>query len=290
VDTGTQSWHCLQLAIPQSCSEDVSVCCFELGSCGLHTEEEGETTRLIAYFDASLDVEVIRQQLEASLGGLGLAEAEVAVQRVAAQDWEAAWRRFFRPVWATPRIVVHPSWIPVDIDAEQVAVVIDPQMAFGTGGHESTQLCLRGLEACLQPGDCCLDLGTGSGVLAIAAARLGAGRVLALDVEPRAVENARANLARNGIDAGRVEVRQGSVDQVAGEVFELILANIQSHVLRPLLGPARRLLAAGGRALFSGLLAREEQEFCRWVEGAGLRVEAVHAKNSWICVVARKGG
>ena len=168
-------------------------------------------------------------------------------------------------------------------------MVIDPEMAFGTGGHESTQLCLQALEAVVQPGDCCLDLGTGSGILAITAVRLGAGHVLAVDLDPRAVENARQNLERNGIATGRVAVRQGSIDSLSDERFDTILANIQSSVLEPMLRSFRGLLRERGRAIFSGLLATEEREFCSRVEAAGLWVEAVPAKNNWICVVARKG-
>ena len=148
------------------------------------------------------------------------------------RDWEAEWRRFFAPVWATERIVVHPSWIPVELAEGQIAVHIDPKMAFGTGGHESTQLCLQALEHYLRPGARCLDLGTGSGILSIAAALLGAGSVLAVDIDEKAVANARENLAHNRIDSGQVEVRLGSVEAIAERPFDLVLANIQSHVLR----------------------------------------------------------
>lgn len=284
MDREKQNWHCLRLEVPQACCEDLSVRCFELGSCGLQTEEKGGKAHLTAYFDAELDIGAILRQLGNSFGEFQL----VGVESVEEEDWEAEWRRFFRPVWATSRIVVHPSWIPLEIRPEQIAIVVDPKMAFGTGGHESTQLCLRALEECLRPGDRCLDLGTGSGVLSIAAARLGAGKILAVDVDLRAVENARENLTRNGIDSEQVEVRPGSADPLSDDRFELVLANIQSHILQPLLGAIRGLLVEGGKVLFSGLLAREEQVFCAWVEGAGLRVEKVLAKNDWICVVARR--
>ena len=206
------------------------------------------------------------------------------------RDWEVEWRRFFAPVWATERIVVHPSWIPVELAEGQIAVSIDPKMAFGTGGHESTQLCLQALESCLRPGARCLDLGTGSGILSIAATLLGAGSVLAVDIDEQAVANARENLAHNCIGAEQVEVRLGGVEVVVGRPFDLVLANIQSHVLRPLLAPLRGLLAADGRIAFSGLLAREEAAFCRWVTEAQLEVDAILAKEEWICVVARNWG
>ncbi len=286
-----RSWHCLRLAVPAACAEDVSVWAYELGSCGLQAEEVGEWTQLSAYFAAepARDLAGIRRELTRRLAALGLA-SPIGTECVEEQDWEAEWRRFFAPVWATERIVVHPSWIPVELAEGQIAVRIDPKMAFGTGGHESTQLCLQALERCLRPGMRCLDLGTGSGILSIAAALLGAGPVLAVDIDEQAVANARENLAHNCIDSEQVEVRLGGVEAVAERPFDLVLANIQSHVLRPLLTPLRGLLAADGRIAFSGLLAREEAAFCRWVTEAKLEVDTILAKGAWICVVARNSG
>ena len=282
-----QRWHCLNCVVPQARAEEVSGHCFEIGSCGLQTEEAGEEVCLNAYFGAEHDSRQIRREVEAKLRGLGI-ESEVRIDWVEEEDWEAGWRRFFKPVRVSPRLVVHPSWIPVAAEPEQIAIVIDPQMAFGTGRHESTRLCLRALEEYLRPGDRCLDLGTGSGVLAIAAVRLGAGAVLGVDVDPRAVENARENLAANEVGQTQVEVCQGSIEQIGEQVFDLVLANIQSSALRPLLGPVFRVLEKGGVVLFSGLLSREELAFCAWVEDAGMRVEKVLAENEWICVVARR--
>ena len=286
-----RSWHCLRLAVPAACAEDVSAWAYELGSCGLQAEEVGEWTQLSAYFAAepARDLTGIRRELTRRLAALGLA-SPIGTECVEEQDWEAEWKRFFAPVWATEQIVVHPSWIPVELAEGQIAVRIDPQMAFGTGGHESTQLCLQALERCLRPGMRCLDLGTGSGILSIAAALLGAGPVLAVDIDEQAVANARENLAHNRIDSEQVEVRLGGVEAVAERPFDLVLANIQSHVLRPLLTPLCGLLAADGRIAFSGLLAREEAAFCRWVTEAKLEVDTILAKGEWICVVARNSG
>ena len=286
-----RAWHCLRLEVPAACAEDVSAWAYELGSCGLQAEEAGERTRLSAYFAAepTCDLAGIQRELTNRLVALGLVSS-IDTECVEERDWEVEWRRFFAPVWATERIVVHPSWIPVELAEGQIAVSIDPKMAFGTGGHESTQLCLQALESCLRPGMRCLDLGTGSGVLSIAAALLGAGSVLAVDIDEKAVANARENLAHNCIGSERVEVRLGGVEVVEERSFDLVLANIQSHVLRPLLISLRGLLAADGRIAFSGLLAREEAAFCRWVTEAQLEVDTILAKEAWICVVARNGG
>jgi ribosomal protein L11 methyltransferase len=282
-----KSWYCLHLAIPRSWAEEMGARCYELESCGLQTLDEGEDVHLIVYFDTGTRIEEIRGDVEEFARSLGRA-VEVEVGQVEEEDWEAEWRRFFRPIWATDRIVVHPSWIPLEVEPEQVAIVIDPKMAFGTGGHESTRLCLRALEECLCIDDRCLDLGTGSGLLAIAAVRLGARCVLAVDVDPLAVENARENICCNGIEEGRLEVRMGSIEQAGEECYELILANIQSHILRPLIEPVRQRLVSGGRVIFSGLLAREEETFGAWVEGEVLEIDSIHGEGDWICIVAQR--
>ena len=283
-----QNWHCLQLAVPQAQSEEVAAHCFELGSCGLQSEEEGEIARLTVYFAAECDLRYICGELAEQFRTLGLVEVDLEIQSIKEQDWEVEWRRFFKPVWATPHIVVHPSWIPVQTTAAQIALVIDPKMAFGTGGHESTQLCLAALEKEGCSFRHCLDLGTGSAILAIAAAKLGARHVLGLDIDPQAVENARENIERNGLEATQVEVRQGGVGEAAGQRFDLVLANIQSHVLRPLLAQIRDLLEASGRVVFSGLLGREEEAFCQWAEEAGLTTVEVLSRGEWIAVVAAR--
>lgn len=278
------SWHCLTLTVPPALAEVVSAWCFGLGSCGLQVEEGAEEWRLQVYFDAGQDLSSICLRLDEQLVGVGLAGARQRAEQVEFEDWEYEWRRFFQPVWATPRIVVHPSWIPVETGAGQVAIVIDPKMAFGTGGHESTQLGLELLDLLLCPGDHCLDLGTGSGILGIAAGLLGAGSLRLVDTDPLALANAAENLARNGVEA---HLCLGSIEAVAGLEFDLVLANIQRSVLVPMLGQVRQVMGLGGRVIFSGLLAHEEGSFCERVEAAGLRVDQARRRNEWIAVAAR---
>ena len=280
------SWHCLTIAVPPALAEVVSAWCFALGSCGLQVEEGGERWRLQAYFAAEHELTRICQQLDEELEGIGLPGARLGADHIGFEDWEQEWRRFFQPVWATPHIVIHPSWTPVTTGPGQVAVVIDPKMAFGTGGHESTQLCLEFLDQLLSPGDRCLDLGTGSGILGIAAGLLGAGPLTLVDTDPLALDNTRENLEWNQVEA---QVLQGSIDAVGGNEYDLVLANIQSSVLVPILAPVAQVLRVGGRVIFSGLLAREEEAFAAAVVAAGLQVLAVRRRTEWIALAAQKG-
>lgn len=269
--------------------------CFDVGSCGVHSEEAGEATRLTVYFeDAEATPEELTARLEQGLRADGLwpegAQAlpgDVEPQR----DWNEAWRAFYRPVQATQRIVVHPPWIPVDPGPDGLAIAIDPAMAFGTGGHESTQLALEAIEATDCRGKCCLDVGAGSGVLSIALLQLGAEDVVAIDIDPVVVDNARHNLQANlGERAARAQVRTGSIDLVHGQRFEVIVANLESHLVRPLLPGIVSALAEGGWALFSGLVERERDTFCGWLEEAGLRVDGTWAKNDWFSCAAGRAG
>ncbi len=282
----TKSWHCLQLEVPQALADGVAALCFERGSCGLEINEQGECSGLRIYFPAQCDVDEVRSIVDEFLIKNEFSAAAIENFQVEQADWEVEWRRFFRPIWATPRMVVHPSWIPVEIE-EGIAIVIDPKMAFGTGGHESTQLCLQALERYIRPNCRCLDVGTGSGILSIAAAKLGAASVLALDIDPLAIENAGENVERNGIGIGIIDLHIGSVGSAAGE-FDLIFANIQSHILVPMLAHLYELMVGGAVALFSGVLDKECEDFIQQVERAGLEIEEVLAENEWVCAVAKR--
>lgn len=185
--------------------------------------------------------------------------------------WADAWREWFSPVRAGKRLVVHPPWRAPEA-AGLVAVEIEPGMAFGTGGHATTLLALAALERCVDAGAAeVLDVGTGSGVLAVAAVRLGARRAVAIDNDPEALAAARGNVARNSV-TGRAEVQEAWPD---GQ-FDLVVANIVSPTLLAL---RPRLVAAvrpGGSLVLSGVLVEEAEQVqaAFEAEASGLRVTA----------------
>jgi len=284
----------MMITVPSSAVDALSLCLFELGSCGFETTEKGETSRLTAYFGGEADASDLHRAVEDHLQAAGLAgSSSTEIGREVESDWEREWRRFYRPQWATDRLVVHPKWIPVEVSGDQIAIAIDPEMAFGTGGHESTQLCLQALEELVFPGARCLDLGTGSGVLAIAAVGLGATSVTALDTDSRALANARRNIATNlsGINRdGAIALCEGSVQVVAGQSFDCIVANIDSSTLLPLLPQLEALLAPGGTMVLSGLLAREQGVVSPCLTNTGLEVRCVRTKNEWLCLMVAAVG
>jgi ribosomal protein L11 methyltransferase len=163
-------------------------------------------------------------------------------------------------------------------------------MAFGTGHHETTRTCLRALEKEVSPGDRVLDLGTGSGILAIAAARMGAREVIAVDTDDQAIENASENASLNGVE-GRIRFRQGTTDPTDG-LFEVVAANVTSGVLGPLVPELKGCLVEGGRLILAGILTREADAFVELLHEAGLAIGERAREGEWttlVCVSAESG-
>ncbi len=211
-------------------------------------------------------------------------------RRLREEDWRDSWKRYFRPQRIGKRLLVKPSWATYEVAAGDTVIEIDPGMAFGTGQHPTTAMCLRALEERLRPGDAVLDLGAGSGILAIAAARLGAKRALALDIDPQAVKAARENAAANGVQA-LVEVREGTLPGGApGERCDMVVANISSLTIERLAPAFAESLRQGGTLIVSGFLEDSVDGLSRALEAAGFRVERVDAEGVWRAITAARTG
>lgn len=210
---------------------------------------------------------------------------EPEVRTLAEADWAHAWKDHFRPHRVGP-FVIAPPWAEPP-PADGLPVIIDPGLAFGTGLHPTTRLCLELTAELLRPGEAVLDLGTGSGILAVAAARLGAGSVLALDIDPLAVKAARANVRRNGLSR-RIRVARGTLKGPAGP-FGLILANLSAPVLTELAPAVAGSLQAGGRLVMSGLLVGRADELEALYTGLGLRPLGRRTSADWAALALVKG-
>ena len=285
-----RSWDQVSLAAPAEAADAVMDLCFEVGSCGLQSQESDDAILITAYFERSPGSPSL-PRLRALLTERGCGALLKHTEEVVERNWNLEWRSFYEPVWASERIVVHPPWIDVETRGDQIAIAIEPGMAFGTGGHESTQLCLQALTAVSPASRCCLDVGTGTGILAIAAIELGARSVVALDIDAQAVECARANVIAAFGDQAEAVVSNGSLDGLGEESsFDLIMANLESRYLQPLLHRMRSLLRDEGSILFSGLLSREHAEFEGWLGDVGLSIDRTWTKNEWMsCSVLAQG-
>jgi len=224
---------------------------------------------LLAWFAA-------RDQAERAAAEAGLA-AEIA--EVPDQDWGEAWKEGLR-AFSVGRVFLRPSWVEAGAPPGAAEVVLDPGMAFGTGTHPTTALCLGAVDEFLlaRPGASVLDVGTGSGLLAIAARKLGAGRVAATDTDPVAVEVARENAARNGAE---IEVGGAPLSEVPGP-FDLVVANILANTLLDLAPALSRQVAPDGRLILAGLLKEQAEEVRRAYLALGLTAAGERCAGEWV--------
>ncbi len=228
------------------------------------------------------------EELKSKVEKLGMHPApQIAVRVVAEEDWSECWRAYYRPARVSPRLTVVPAWESYQPRDGEVVVRLDPGMAFGNGAHATTLMCLRLLEEHLSPGQLVYDVGTGSGVLAIAAALLGAGRVVAVDIDPVAVRVARDNVAINGL-GDRVEVVAGSLLGPVSEKAGLIVANIIAGVIVDMAPAAARLLLPGGGFIASGIIAGRADEVEEALNRAGFNILKRVEEDGWVAFYAAK--
>jgi ribosomal protein L11 methyltransferase len=239
---------------------------------------------------------------QVDLGSIG----ELTTRRLAEEDWANAWKEHYHVLRLGRHTVIKPSWRAYAPQPGEVVVELDPGMAFGTGLHPTTRNCLLLLEELIHPGDQVLDVGTGSGILAIAAAKLGAASVMALDVSPVAVEAARANAAANGV-VDRVEVRLATLEGAAGEPYmplppdlavlgaeigehDLVLANIIARVIGQLAPSLLRATRPNGTLIASGIIEERRAEAEQPLVAAGLRAIRSLVEGDWVTLAGRRGG
>lgn len=239
----------------------------------------------------SPDAHQTRRKIEEGLWHLGQIHPipEPLFRLLSHQEWAEAWKKHFHVLRIGQGVVIKPSWLTYSPAPGDVVVELDPGMAFGTGLHLSTRLCLQALEGLIGPGMRVLDLGTGSGILAIVAALMGAGQVVALDVDELAVKVATANTAANGV-AERVRVELGSIERLPSNAapFELILVNIEVQVILELVSQGLlSRLASGGWFVGAGILENQADDVLAALAEEGLCDIQVRQERDWVAVVGR---
>jgi ribosomal protein L11 methyltransferase len=286
------SW--LRVTVKSPSAEQADLLGEGLVACGGGAVEERDGS-LITYLpladgaDAAAEAERLREALGQHLGA---EPPHLVCDDVPEQDWLALWRSGLGPRRVGERLVIAPTWSEVRTEPHELLIRIDPQMAFGTGEHASTRGVLRLMQRVVQPGACVLDVGAGSAILAIAAAKLGAAHVTAVESDGEAMENAAGNIAGN--DAGeRVSLACDLVDEaflrdLGAGALNGILANVLSGVLRPLLPAFHRSLAAGGWAILSGILLEEAAAMRTAAALSGFSVEAEDTEEQWWSVLLRR--
>ncbi len=262
---------------------------------GFVSEEDEGTARgpvlVRAYLPMDSNIEERRQKLEESLFYLGMIRPlpKAEFRPIADQNWMEAWKEHYHPIPVGKKLIIVPAWLESP-SPERIPIKIDPGMAFGTGTHPTTQLCLELLEATLHAGQSVIDVGCGSGILSIGALKLGASFALGVDIDPASVKASRENAEANGIPAETFEIGLGSVGEVLEGRFQvrqapLVLANILAPVIIRLFeGGMAELVEPGGAILLSGILAEQADAVKEAAEAKGLTFADQRQMGDWVAI------
>jgi len=242
------------------------------------------------YFPQNASLASNRRKLEQGLADLKLhwdIASRIFYREVDEEDWAESWKAYFWPEKLTDILVVKPTWREYTAAEGEIVIEIDPGMAFGTGTHPTTALCIGMIQKYIQPEDTFLDVGTGSGILMIAAAKLGASRLVGIDTDTVACDIATQNLLLNRIDANRFNIRTGSLVNAVTEKFQRISANILSEVILELLDDVRRVMAPGGIMICSGIIEANRNKVVEKMQSTGFEIMDVQSKEGWVAIAGK---
>lgn len=323
-------WHEVTVYTTEEAIEMISNFIHELGAGGVAIEESGTLNKerdtslgqwyekplndipegraeIKGYFSEGIDMESIMEQLKASVAQLTEFDIDTGnptfeCKEVDDEDWANNWKQYFKPIRITDRMTIKPTWEEYTPGADELIIELDPGMAFGTGTHATTSLCLKALENVIQPGDDVIDVGTGSGVLAIAAAKLGAKHVLALDLDPVAVSSANENTRLNGLESTITVklsdllgvLRESASDADAAAALgvkvpvQVAVANILAEIILLFVQDVYDVLAPGGTYVVSGIIKSKQDDVEQGLERVGFTVAERHEDQDWVVIIARK--
>lgn len=246
-----------------------------------------EMPAVTGYLPADDRLESRRQHLEQGLLRLSADHGfryRTRYRLIDEEDWAESWKAFFWPQAITPGLVVKPTWRDYTPKPGQQVIEIDPGMAFGTGTHPTTTLCVQLLEKHLRPGQSILDVGTGSGILLIAAAKLGAKRMAGIDLDPMAVTVAHKNLSQNRIEPSAFELSCGHLVDTVHETFDVVVSNILAEVVIELLDHVGQVIKSGGLFICSGIIEAYQSQVMDKMTDRGMDIIDVKKEGDWVAL------
>jgi ribosomal protein L11 methyltransferase len=251
----------------------------------------GNDVIIKAYFPGSRNENELIEHINKNMGDianyLDIGKATVNTSIVDDEDWANGWKRFYKPFHISDRIVVKPSWEKyISGSSNEVVIEIDPGMAFGTGTHDTTRMCAILLEKYMEEDNRVLDIGCGTGILSIVAAKLGATHVTAIDIDDNAVKVAKENCRLNGV-GHLVDVYQGTVDSFCSDRYSIITANIIADAIIDMADMILSCIAAGGCFIASGIIKEREEEVVDKYTGLGFNTDTRLESGEWVAIVFR---
>lgn len=294
-----ETWIEVRVVVPPAASDPISGFFFDKGSLGI-TEEEGTDPQrgpfvlLRAYFESSAfrGDAGFEPELRDALAAANAGSPRIWVDEVPYGDWAEGWKKYFKPRKLGRRVVVAPTWEEYAPAPDELLVRIDPGMAFGTGQHETTTLCVRALEDVLErapAGTRVLDVGTGSGILALAALKLGAAWAWGVDNDPEAITSARENVEANGMTVEQIRIDVTPIEKVDGR-YPIVVANILAEALIGMARPLAARVEPGGVLILSGILAHLAPKVAEAYRAQGFPEPEARRDGEWVCLVAHAPG
>ena len=253
-------------------------------------EHRGEAAVVKGYFSEEDNVEEIVTYIEKKVNeikelGINVGEGKVESEVKYEKDWADTWKQYYKPVLVGERIVVKPIWEEYEPKGNELVVELDPGMAFGTGTHETTRMCIQALERCVNEDATVFDVGCGSGILAIAAAKLGAKLSVGVDLDPVAVESSKENVTYNKLN--NTEILEGNLVKVIDGKADVVVANILAEIICILTDDVKRVLKDNGIFITSGIIHDRVEMVCEKLEATGFEVIEKNRDGEWNCIVAK---
>ena len=253
-------------------------------------EHKGTAAVIKAYFSQDDKVEEIVKAVKEKLEeikefGIDIGEGSVEYKSMHEEDWANNWKKYYKPVKITDKIVIKPTWEDYEKRDGELIIELDPGMAFGTGTHETTRMCIKALDKYVEPNTTVFDVGCGSGILAIAAAKLGAKHVVGVDLDPVAVDSSKENISFNDLD--NIEVLEGNLLDVVEGKADIVVANIIAEIICVLTEDVKKALNKDGLFITSGIIHDRVDMVKEKFEECGFEVIEINKDGEWNCIVAK---